>query len=365
MISYNVAVTGLNAMDDPVGGIPVTRSIKSAKEWGGKIIALTYDALDTGIYNSGLLDEVYLLPYPAEGENALLQRLKQILQKTSIDVIIPTIDSELVNISRLEPELKELGVNLLLSPEDKLRLNRKGQLGEFCQANGIRSPKTIPITESAELKKAAEELGLPMVVKGMVHDAALAYTADEALTHYQRISARWGLPLIAQEYIQGEEYTVVALTDREGNLIGAVQDKKLRVTEKGKTWAGMTVRDDELMAVAKGIIEKLNWVGPLELEFIKRNSSKEYYLFELNPRFPIACYLAARAGQNLPLAAIQLAMGEEVKPFTSYQAGIMFTRHAVDVISPIEYIEDLIVNGELIFDRRRKRESRKESILHE
>jgi len=220
MISYNVGVTGLNAMDDPVGGVPVTRSIRSAKEWGGRIIALTYDALDTGIYNSGLLDEVYLLPYPSEGENALLQRLKQILQKTSIDVIIPTIDSELVNFCRLEPELKELGVNLLLPSEDKIRLNRKDQLGEFFRVNGIRAPKTITITEPAELKKAAEEMGFPMVVKGAVHDAALAYSDDEALVYYQRIKAEWGLPLVAQEYIQGEEYTVISLSDREGNLSG-------------------------------------------------------------------------------------------------------------------------------------------------
>ena len=355
MISYSVGITGLNAMDDPVAGIPVTRSIRSAKEWGGRIIALAYDALDTGIYDSGLLDEVYLLPYPSEGENALLQRLKQILEKTSIDVIIPTVDSELVNFCRLEPELKELGINLLLPPEDKIRLHRKERLREFCQANGICAPKTITITEPAELKKAGKELGFPLVVKGAVHEAALAYSEDEALVHYQRIKAAWGLPLVAQEYIPGEEYTVIALGDRDGNLVGMVETKKLRVTEKGKSWAGVTVWDEELMAVARGILEKLRWVGPLELEFRKRSSSKEYYLFELNPRFPVGCYLAARAGQNLPLATVQLAMGEKVEPFTSYRAGVMYTRHAVDVISPLEYMEDLVTRGELIFDRKRKK----------
>jgi len=68
MISCNVAVTGLNAMDDSLPGIPVIRSLRASTEWTGKIIGLTYDAFDTGIFNTELLDEVYLMPYPTEGE---------------------------------------------------------------------------------------------------------------------------------------------------------------------------------------------------------------------------------------------------------------------------------------------------------
>jgi len=81
MIKYTVGVTGLNATDNPGPGVPVIRSIKDSPLWQGKIVGLAYDALDTGIYNNDLMDEVYLIPYPTEGEENLLARLKYIKDK--------------------------------------------------------------------------------------------------------------------------------------------------------------------------------------------------------------------------------------------------------------------------------------------
>ena len=62
MKKLNIAVTGLNATDNPAPGIPVIRSVRHDLKNIGKIIGLTYDAFDTGIYDGDLLDEVYLIP---------------------------------------------------------------------------------------------------------------------------------------------------------------------------------------------------------------------------------------------------------------------------------------------------------------
>ncbi|MFA4836475.1 MAG: ATP-grasp domain-containing protein [Dehalococcoidia bacterium] len=366
MVHCNVAVTGLNAMEDSLPGIPVIRSLRAAgEELTGKIIGLTYDTFDTGIYNSELLDEVYLMPYPSEGETAILQRLKEIVKKTPIQVLIPTVDAELVSYSRLEPELNELGIKVLLPPEDRIRLHQKQQLGAFCYYNGIKAPRTITITDPAELSAAAKQVGFPFVLKGTFHDAYMVSSLPEALVFYHKIKEAWGLPMVVQEYIKGEEYTVVALADGSERLVGAVAIKKLRVTGTGKCWAGGTVHNEELLALARGIIEKLRWVGPLELEFIKRPDSPGYYLFEFNPRFPVTVYLVTRSGHNFPLALVRLLMGEKVEKLNGYQAGVVSTRHTVDVIAPMEYIESLATKGELIFDWKRKKEFKKELISYE
>tara|TARA_B100000315_G_C14573075_1_gene586597 strand:+ start:1049 stop:2137 length:1089 start_codon:yes stop_codon:yes gene_type:complete len=361
MIDCNVAVSGLNSTDDPGTGIAVIRSIKDSGQWTGKIIGLAYDALDTGLYDKNLLDEVYLLPYLFNSE-ALWQRLKDITQKTRIDVLIPLLDLELLNLPIIEPSLKELGINLLLPPIHKIKTHLKLNLADFCQENGVKYPRQDVVTHPAWIASSIRQLGTPVVVKGVVHGSHIAYSAEEATIYFNRIKRRkvfaemsWGVPVIIQEYIWGEEYNIDCLTDREGKLIGAVAMRKLSVTEKGKAWSGVTVNDEKLLSLSQEIIRKLSWVGPIELEFVKQQGSGDYYLLEINPRFGTWIYLAANAGQNLPLAAIQIAMGQKVEPFPSYQAGLMFIRYNLDMICPIEYMASLTATGELKLNEEKSR----------
>jgi len=347
MIQCNVAVTGLHVADDPAPGIAVIRSIRDSGQWEGKIIGLAYDALDTGIYDKGLLDEIYLLPHSLDS-SGLWQRLRDITQKTRIDVLMPLLDLELLNLPGLEPLLREMGINLLLPPISGLKVHFKINLAEFCRKNDIKYPKQVAITSPAWIAPSIAWIGTPMVVKGIIHESHLAFSAEEAAIYFNRIKMRWGLPVLLQEYIWGEEYNTDCLTDRERKLIGAVAMRKLGVTEKGKAWSGVTVEDEKLLNLSKDILAKLNWVGPMELEFIKQQSSGDYYLMEINPRFGTWIYLAANAGQNLPLAAIQIAMGENVEPLPPYKAGLMFVRYSLDLICPIEYLANLTTKGELI-----------------
>jgi carbamoyl-phosphate synthase large subunit len=347
MIKCNVAVTGLNAGDDPAPGIAVARSIRDSGRWEGKIIGLAYDALDTGIYSQSLLDEVYLLPAPFD-RSRVLQRLGDITRKTRIDVLIPLLDLELLNLPSLEPSLKEMGINLLVPPISKVKMHLKVNLAEFCQEKNIKHPKQTAIASPDRIAPSIKELGIPVVIKGIIHGAHLAYSIEEALGYFNEIKKRWGLPIIVQECIHGEEYNVDCLADRRGRLIGAVPMRKLVITDKGKAWSGVTIEDEKLLNLSRDILGKLNWVGPIELEFIKQRPSGDYYLMEINPRFGTWIYLAANAGQNLPLATIQLAMGEEVRPFPPYRTGLIFTRCSLDSICSIERLANLVTEGELV-----------------
>jgi carbamoyl-phosphate synthase large subunit len=58
-------------------------------------------------------------------------------------------------------------------------------------------------------------------------------------------------------------------------------------------------------------------------------------------------YLAVAAGQNLPEAIIQLAMGEFVEPFTEYAIGKMFIRYSFDMICSMDEFQQLSTTGEL------------------
>ncbi len=133
--------------------------------------------------------------------------------------------------------------------------------------------------------------------------------------YFHKIAAKWGLPVIIQEYISGTEVNVVALGDGKGNTVGAVPMRKLYITDKGKAWAGITLDDERMLDLTRRLIKSTKWRGGMELELI-RSDDDEFYLIEINPRIPAWVYLAVGAGQNLPEAMVKLALGMEVKPYT-------------------------------------------------
>jgi len=92
-------------------------------------------------------------------------------------------------------------------------------------------------------------------------------------------------------------------------------------------------------------VEKSQWRGGCELEFIKTRK-EEYYLIEMNPRFPAWVYLANGCGQNHAEALVKMALGEEVKPFTQYVSGKMFIRYSYDMIVDISEFEKISTTGE-------------------
>ncbi|MBN2746225.1 MAG: hypothetical protein JXR34_05820, partial [Bacteroidales bacterium] len=62
-----IAVTGLNAIDSPGPGVAVARGLKEAKTFEAKIIGLSYESLEPGIYLHDLFTKSYQIPYPTAG----------------------------------------------------------------------------------------------------------------------------------------------------------------------------------------------------------------------------------------------------------------------------------------------------------
>ena len=164
--------------------------------------------------------------------------------------------------------------------------------------------------------------------------------------HFNKISAKWGLPIIIQEFVKGTEVNVIALGDGKGNTVGAVPMRKQYITDKGKAWGGITLSDEKMLSLTHKIIKATNWRGGMELELIK-TTNNELYVIEINPRIPAWVYLAVGSGQNLPAALVKLALGRAVQPFKKYDVGRMFVRYSWDMIVGLEEFESLSTKGEL------------------
>jgi carbamoyl-phosphate synthase large subunit len=71
----NVAVTGLNNVDNPGPGVPVIRALRDSGEFNGGITGLLYDIREPGAYLQTVTVVSYVIPYPSAGLDHLFDRL--------------------------------------------------------------------------------------------------------------------------------------------------------------------------------------------------------------------------------------------------------------------------------------------------
>jgi carbamoyl-phosphate synthase large subunit len=332
-----IAVTGLNATDNPGPGVAVLRSIRHEPRFTGQLIGLAYDTLDPGLYSEELgLAGSFLIPYPSQGVDALRERIRYVHSRFPIDVIIPTLDSELPSFIALEEELRALGIRMYLPTREQFELRSKVRLAELGQKAGIEVPASQVISDARELYTVHERVSYPFMLKGIFYGAHHVASLDEALGSFHATVAKWGVPVIAQKFHAGEEYDVVAVGDGLGGL-----------TDKGKGWAGVAVNDPNLIEMTRKFMAATRWRGPCEVE-VMRTLEGRYFLIEVNPRFPAWVYLAAGAGQNLPYATVQLAAGQAPAPLPDFKAGTMFVRISLDQIRSMSTFQELASTGELL-----------------
>jgi carbamoyl-phosphate synthase large subunit len=104
-----IGVTGFYATDNPHPGLAVIRALREADpSW--RIVALPYDRLGTAAYAADLIDAHALVPAPAAGPAALLERFRVITERHPLHVVIPTVDAELPHYVALGPALRRLGI---------------------------------------------------------------------------------------------------------------------------------------------------------------------------------------------------------------------------------------------------------------
>jgi carbamoyl-phosphate synthase large subunit len=341
-----IAITGLNNTDNPGPGIPVIRGIRESSTIDARIIGLAYENMEPGIYMEGALDKTYLIPYPSAGQEAFMGRILEIHKKDPIDLIIPNLDAELYTFIKSEKILSEHTIRTYLPTFQQLEERQKGNLEAYGKQYGIHVPKSKSIASVNDVQDLEKEFDYPLLVKGKFYDAYIAYNADQVINHFNKISAKWGLPVIIQEFIRGTEVNVVALGDGTGRTVAAVPMRKQYITDKGKAWSGVTLADKQLLKITHDLFEKTHWKGGMELEMIRTNDNT-YYLIEINPRIPAWVYLAVGAGQNIPEALVRLAMGEDVDAMTKYEIGKMFIRYSYDLIGDMRDFEKISIFGEL------------------
>jgi len=344
MKRLKVGLSGINNVDNPGPGVGIARSIREDKTLNAEIIGLAYDAMEPGIYMDWLIDKSFMMPYPSGDPESYLERLLHIKKSHGLDIVIPNLDAELPFYIKYQDRLRDLGIMTFLPDIKQFKLRGKDRLADIAKTTGLTLPETRLVNTVEDLSDAAAELNFPLMVKGVFYKAKKATTLNEAISHFHYIAAEWGYPVLLQEVVSGDELNVIALGSGTGETMAMVGIKKLWITELGKIWTGVTVKNHRMLEATETFINTYQWKGPLELECMVDGDT--IYLIEINPRFPAWSYFATGVGVNLPSIMIRKLLDKKIPEKAGYEAGKLFIRYTYELITEMDLFQNMVTQGE-------------------
>jgi carbamoyl-phosphate synthase large subunit len=280
------------------------------------VVAGDVDPLAPTLY---LADHAVRLPRISD--LGYINALRGVVERYNIDLIVPTIDTELEVLASHRLPLEELGCIPLVSSVELIEVTRdKYETVQSFGDLGIRVPASWLPSELL-----GKELPPRLFVKPRRGSASQhTYTADRRTLD--------GLltvvpdPMV-QELVDAPEVTVDALLDLEGRPLHYVPRLRIR-TLAGESIQGMTINDDPFRHWMMQVLEHVSGmggIGPVTLQMFL--TEPEPTLSEINPRFGGGFPLANAAGGHYPKWIVAMRRGEIVAPcFGAYQIGLYMTR---------------------------------------
>ncbi len=330
-----IAVSGLHCGENPQPGSGIIRSLRRA--WPGvHIVGLVHDVMESGIYVEDGPDEIQLMPYPAAGAMAFFQRLDVVHKKTPIDVLIPSLDTEIELLVHHQKDFAKRGIRVCLPEAISLRRRAKQFLPQLARNCGVAVPKSRVAHDALAAYDAAVVLGLPLLVKGPYDDARTVYSLPHAQAVAAHLLAEWGTPVILQRRVTGTEFNVLGIGDGQGGIVAQCSIRKTATADKRRGLGGVVVRDSKLDALCEALIRELRWNGPFEIELIQDAIDHRYVLIEINPRFPSWIDFPAMLGANFAAALVErLLESAPAHPLPACQPGAFFLRHQIEVVDDV------------------------------
>lgn len=237
-------------------------------------------------------------------DNNYIDELLNICKREDIDLIIPTIDTDLLKLSENKYLFEKAGTKVLISEVDKIRICRdKNNTSSFFYKIGLNAPKTYN-----DISKY--DGSFPCFIKPKDGSSSInAYKVKnmDELIMYSKIINDY----IIQEYIDGVEYTVDCFSDFNSNILSVVPRVRVSV-RSGEVLKTKIDLDNKIIEDSKKILNYFNAVGPITIQLIRDKLTNKDYYIEINPRFGGGAPLSIKAGANTPLMILKLLNGDKI-----------------------------------------------------
>jgi carbamoyl-phosphate synthase large subunit len=249
-----------------------------------------------------------------------------------VDVLVPTVDVELLPIAQRRAEFEAAGVKLLLSPAITLeRCLDKWSLVEACREI-CPVPDTRIIDRDYNLGDDARPIFVKPRDRAGVRGARIVQHAEDFASVPRDGS------YVAQEVLSGAEYSIDVLCDAQGNVLVAVPRSRLKL-DAGIAVAERTVKNERLQALASAVARRLGVTFIANVQF-REDDSGNPKLLDVDARCPETMPLTVMAGIDMPGLALDLALGKTVDPKTLKFREVAIVRTWRDhLVEPAEIAE--------------------------
>ena len=237
-----------------------------------------------------------------------IDQLLEICKINDINLIVPTIDTELNILSAASDLFSQHNIKVLVCGNDTNHIfmdKRRSQ--SFFESNNIPTPRLYSIEESIELTDDKYPLLLKPANGSCSIGVTKIYNKKELMFFLEYLDDP-----IVQEFIQGDEYTIDVLVDFHGKVQCAVP--RLRIeTRAGEVSKAVTVNDKEIIEWSYKVAKLMSdAIGCVTLQCFKQNNG-ELKFIEINPRFGGGFPLTAAAGANYPLWILQMLSDQPIQ----------------------------------------------------
>lgn len=235
----------------------------------------------------------------------------------NIDALIPTIDTDLLILSKNKNSFGSTKV--IISDTEKIMVCRdKRHTADYFNSVGLESPHPVD-----DWKLYND--GYPAFIKPK--DGSSSIFAYKVENEMELESFANQVPdYIIQPYISGTEYTVDIFCDFEGNPIFITPRIRLAV-RAGEVLKTRIVQDETIIQEIKKLVADYKPCGQITVQLIRQDDTGVDYYIEINPRFGGGAPLSIKAGADSADAVLRLLNGEKLEYIpNAAEHGAVFSR---------------------------------------
>lgn len=263
--------------------------------------------------------------------------LLEICRRKGVDLLVPTIDTELDVLARAQARFRNIGTRVAISKHGTVIIARhKLATIRFLSSCGIPTPKTAMLDDLL-----ADSAGWcwPLILKPLDGSSSIGVhvVADRAAAAIVEVNRE---TYVAQEFRRGKEYTVNCFFDVRGRLRCAIPHQRVE-TRAGEVSKGVTERVPVLMEIARLLGRGLKGraFGALCFQAVVASDGTAY-VFEINGRFGGGYPVAHRAGARFATWLLQEVAGVECTANENWEEGLCMLRYDAAVfVRPNRVVE--------------------------
>jgi len=291
----NILITG-------AGGPAAICAFKSLSKKIENIHMADMDSLSAGLYLVGPKQRHII---PAAKHPNFVNQLLEICIDQKIDILIPTVDFELLQLAKAKETYEKHGIKILVTDAEVLA----NIMNKHILLSHVESKVDVGQHGMLSDQKLDNWDGKKVVIKPISGSGSRGVEIYESVNDIP-VAKLKDSDLMIQEFAEGPEYSIDVMVAEDGEVKAAVPRLRMR-TDSGVSVTGMVELNQEVIDYVHEVIQEVGLTYMANVQVILTNDGPR--LIEINPRCSGGLTLVIESGADTPLMSVKEMMGQEVE----------------------------------------------------